>query len=173
MDVDSDHTQLRLRQSPPGHSQVERPQNRARLDARLLLQQPRRMDHRRSRGHPSTCLILQLFRLLVNSQATNLIIKTSNAALRVWTGPVGPTASVACVRAGLALANMFTTFARFTEDSDNHSRITLVFSGLAAHSRTVCPLRKFRHESHTSGSPAFSNIRRRGTKGFRHWRTNV
>ena|SRR6266446_3027851 len=57
MDVDSDHTQLRLRQSPPGHSQVERLQNRARLDARLLLQQPRRMDYRRSRGHPSTCLI--------------------------------------------------------------------------------------------------------------------
>src|SRR5882762_8833710 len=113
------------------------------------------------------------FAILLPVGTDDWTLRTSNGALRVWAGPVGPTASVAGVRAGLVLANMFTTFARFTEDSENHSRITLVFSGLAAHSRTVCPLRKFRHESHTSGSPTSSNIRRRGTKGFRHWRTNV
>src|SRR5437879_10212039 len=60
----------------------------------------------------------------LTAKRSNLILRTSNGSPPVWAEPVGPTASVACVRAGLALAHMFTTFAKFTEDSENHSRIT-------------------------------------------------
>src|SRR5712691_4946754 len=77
-----------------------------------------------------------------------LILRAPSGALRVWAGPVGPTASVAGVRAGSAfgrksargslrsgagdpelerrerhqpLANMFTTFTKFKK----HTEITL------------------------------------------------